>query len=190
MGLTDCAGDECDGAHGCIVARYRILHEREIAIGDREADDGDFELIGLKNSRVLVTRIHDEECRGQVGHLYEPAEATQELGNLAVYHETLALRVFLQRTACPLAHKLFEAVDAFADILEIGECASYPAAFGIRRAHKPCAHLFYRVFFSSPPPTRASPPAPAGWEEAEKAKQAKKKMRPGCVGALRIPQAD
>src|SRR3989344_3923342 len=145
LSLRVCLGnlldDELDAPDGSVVARDRVRDEREIAIGTREPDDRDAELLRLLHRRALVARIDHEECRREICHLHKSAETVQELIDLTVDEKTLALGVFPQLARFALAHELFKSVDALAYVLEIRERSPDPST-----RHVGCPNALSRFF--------------------------------------------
>ena len=62
-----------------------------------ETNNGNLELVGFQYSRVFVPCINKKECGWEINHFRKSAEATQKFINLAVYHESLTLRILFER---------------------------------------------------------------------------------------------
>src|SRR3989344_3583622 len=95
-----------NAANRSVVGRYRKFHEREVAIGAGEADNGNSELVCFTHRSVFVARIDDEKCSRQFGHRNETPKSSQQFLYFPIDQKTLALRVFFELALFALVHKL------------------------------------------------------------------------------------
>src|SRR3989344_4289225 len=128
VALRNGVRDETDALYRRVIRRNGILHHREIAVGIGKSDDRDIELIRFFHRRILVATVDDEQRARKVDHRDESAEAAEQILDLTVDEQALFLGVLLELARIALRHELLKAVDALANVLEIGESPSYPAA--------------------------------------------------------------
>src|SRR3989338_5475647 len=86
--------------------------------------------------------VDDEHRPGKLRKGDETTEAGEELLDLAVDKQTLALGVLAKLAALALTHELLKAVDTLPDVLEIGEGPADPTTRDVRRSR-----LYGRRFY-------------------------------------------
>src|SRR3989338_1939002 len=60
--------------HRRIIRGDRMLHEREIAIGTRQTNDGNAKLVCLGDCSVFVPRVDDKERRRKLRHILKTSK--------------------------------------------------------------------------------------------------------------------
>jgi hypothetical protein len=132
--VGDDPAHQAAGSDGVVVTGNDVLDQVGIAVGIDDRDDGQAELVGLRDRDVLLLGVDYEDCLREPGHASNAAQVPVQLLELSAQDEGFLLRHGLEVAGRPHTVVLLHLADTTGDGAEVGEHAAEPPLVDVRHA--------------------------------------------------------